>query len=199
MNTFLIPLGYALSGFLMKLSDDAFDEKQDKKFAMISGIICGILIGFLVVESVDATYIFFGIFLGTLFSRKIDGMHHILTMIAFLAITFIFGIGEIEILPLLICSLSAYLDEIGNDNLKISEKSRYLEFFFRYRFTMKIAILILSLLGLWGIITGNGVYGLNGLSPWTIVYFILFEISYELAGHLFDGIYNRFHSTSRII
>lgn len=198
MNTLIIPLGYALSGFLMKLSDDSFDEKQDKIFAIISGIICGVLIGFLAVESIDAAYIFFGIFFGTLFSRKIDGIHHILTLIAFVSITLLFGLPEMGLLTLFICSLSAYLDEIGNDNLKIAEKSKFLEFFFRYRFTMKIAILVLSILGLWQLITGITFYGLDVLSPWTIFYFILFEISYELAGHLFDGIYDRFRSSSRV-
>lgn len=198
MTPFIIPLGYALSGFLMKLSDDSFDEKQDKAFAIFTGIICGVLIGFLSVESVDAAYIFFGIFFGTLFARKIDGIHHVLTMVAFASVILIFGLPEMGIFTLLICSITAYLDEIGNDNLKISEKSRFLEFFFRYRFTMKIAILVLSLLGLWQIVTGATFYGLNVLSPWTVVYFILFEIAYEIAGHLFNGIYDKFRSTSRV-
>ena len=104
MEIILLALFYMFSGFLMKFSDDAYDERDDKKIASIIGIICGLCIGFLVINSVDAAYIFFAILLGTLFSKKIDGVHHILTLATFVLVAFIYGIPQISILTLIICS-----------------------------------------------------------------------------------------------
>ncbi|MBU4608630.1 MAG: hypothetical protein KUA33_07550, partial [Methanobacterium sp.] len=146
MECYILALFYSLSGFLMKFSDDAFDERSDKKLAIIAGIICGVLIGILTVSNLDAAYIFFAILLGTLLSKKIDGVHHIMTLIAFVSITLIMGLPFLSISTLLICTLGAYLDEIGNDNDNL-EKYRFWNFFFKYRFTLKAFILLLGLGG----------------------------------------------------
>ena len=68
--------------------------------------------------------------------------------------------------------IGAIIDEIGNDNEKIYHKSKFLEFFFEYRFALKIVILLLVLIG-W----------LNILS---FIYFLCFEIAYDLARVLFE-------------
>lgn len=164
MEIIVLALFYILSGFLMKFSDDAYDEMGDKKLASILGIICGICIGFLVVNSVDATYIFFAILLGTLFSKKIDGVHHIFTLATFVMVAFIYGVPQISILTLIICSIAAFIDEIGNDNLKLIEKSHFLEVFFRYRFAMKITIFSLAVLGLYQSLTGFNMLNMEFLS-----------------------------------
>ncbi len=190
MEALLIGIFYALSGFFMKLSDDAYDEHRNKKFAVATGIICGLIIGFLVTNSTDATYIFFGILLGTLASKKIDGIHHILTLLTFVLVAFLFGIPEIGLVTLFICFLAAYLDEIGNDNPKLAAKSHFLEIFFRYRFAMKITIGVLSILGLYQALNGFSIPGMSFLSPLTIIYFLMFEISYELGGRSSHKIYN---------
>jgi hypothetical protein len=157
---------------------------------VITGIICGLLIGFLVINSVDATYIFFGILFGTLASKKIDGIHHILTLLTFVMVAFIFGIPQIGIATLFICFIAAYLDEIGNDNLKIAAKSHFLEVFFKYRFALKITIFLMSILGLYQIFTGFTVSGMSFLSPLTFLFFLMFEISYEIGGISFNKIYS---------
>lgn len=190
MEIIALPILYALSGFLMKLSDDAYDEMRDKKFAAITGILCGLLIGYLVVNSTDAAYIFFAILIGTLISKKIDGIHHILTLGTFVLIAFIYGIPQMGLLTLIICSIAAYIDEIGNDNQKIIEKSHFLEIFFKYRFAMKITIFALSILGLYSMLTGFNIAGMDFLSFSAFFLFVLFEISYELAGNYFVRIYN---------
>ncbi|MDO9044399.1 MAG: hypothetical protein Q7U35_03735 [Methanobacteriaceae archaeon] len=190
MELIVLALFYMFSGFLMKFSDDAYDERGDKKFASILGIICGLCIGFLVVNSVDATYIFFGILLGTLFSKKIDGVHHILTLATFVLVAFIYGIPQISILTLIICSIAAFIDEIGNDNLKISDKSHFFGIFFRYRFALKITIFALAFLGLYQSITGFNIMNMEFLSFSAFFLFILFEISYELSGRYFEIAYN---------
>lgn len=190
MELIVLALFYMFSGFLMKFSDDAYDERGDKKFASIIGIICGLCIGFLVINSVDAAYIFFAILLGTLFSKKIDGIHHILTLATFVLVAFIFGIPQISLLTLIICSAAAFIDEIGNDNPKVIQKSHFFGVFFRYRFTMKIAIFLLAFLGLYQSLTGFNIMNMEFLSFSTFFLFILFEISYELAGIYFEKTYN---------
>ncbi|MEW6011655.1 MAG: hypothetical protein CIT03_01695 [Methanobacterium sp.] len=188
MEYYILALFYSLSGFLMKFSDDAFDERLDKKLAIITGILCGVLIGILAVSNLDAAYIFFAILIGTLLSKKIDGVHHILTLLAFVSITLIMGLPFLSIPTLLICSLGAYLDEIGNDNPDL-EKYRFWNFFFKYRFTLKVVIVLLGLGGYIQSLTGLSLPYIDFLSISTIFYFILFEVSYELSGYSFSRIY----------
>ncbi len=196
MEMIILAVFYALSGFFMKFSDDAYDEMGNKRFASITGIICGLFIGFLVVNSVDAAYIFFAILLGTLASKKIDGVHHVLTLATFVLVAFIYGIPQLGILTLIICAIAAYIDEIGNDNPKI-EKSHFWETFFKYRFAMKITIFSLALMGLYNSITGFNIFGLNFLSFSAFILFLLFEISYEFAGNYFLIMYDIIQGTKR--
>ena len=119
----------------------------------------------------DAAYIFIGILVGNLLAMKVDGVHHIATLLTFLIIVAICGIPGINGFILLACLLGAWIDELGNDNPKVYSKGKFFEYFFDYRFTMKVVILLLALFGFLQLIS--------------FVYFILFELSYELARYLF--------------
>lgn len=68
--------------------------------------------------------------------------------------------------------VGAIIDELGNDNEKIYQKSKFLEYFFDYRFALKIVILALVLIGL--------------LNIWSFIYFLFFEIAYEIARIVFE-------------
>ena len=191
---------YSISGFLMKLSDDSYDKKDDKLLAIIFGILCGLTIGYLVVKSSDAAYIFLGIFIGTVLSKKIDGIHHIITALVFLIIAIVFGIPDIGLGTLVICSIAAYIDEIGNDNKDINKRSKFFGLFFKYRFTLKLVIFTLSLFGLIQIFQPNfEIVGIAFMQYYTIIYFILFELFYEIAGLKFDAVYNRFSRLFRVL
>jgi hypothetical protein len=178
----------------MKLSDDEYDEKSNKLIAVIIGIVCGITIAFLASNNIDASYIFIGILIGTALSFKIDGIHHIATLLVFLLLYLIWGIfntngsilADLSLITLLICIISAFIDEIGNDNKWIYSKSKFLKFFFDYRFTMKLAILFLAILGYYQTITGFSLPFIDFLSFSTFIFFILFELSYELANIVFN-------------
>lgn len=190
---------YALSGFLMKLSDDAHDKKNNHILGIIAGILCGLCIGYLVINSADAACIFFGILIGTCAAKKINCINHFISSAVFLGMALFFGIPQIGILTLIVCSIAAYIDEIGNDNRWIAQKSRKLEIFFRYRFTLKIVILLLVVLGiLESIVPGLDIYGIQYLQAYTFAYFLIFELSYDFAGLTFDGVYNGFYSLFRI-
>lgn len=194
MNYIVLAILYSVSGFLMKLSDDEYDEKSNKLIAVIIGIICGITIAFLASNNIDASYIFIGILIGTALSFKIDGIHHIATLLVFLLLYLIWGIfnpngsilADLSLITLLICIISAFIDEIGNDNKQIYNKSKFLKFFFDYRFTMKLAILFLAILGYYQSITGFSLPFIDSLSFSTFIFFILFELSYELANIVFN-------------
>jgi len=175
----------------MKFSDDEYDKKSNKMLAVILGIFCGIAIAYLASNNIDAAYIFLGILIATGISFKIDGIHHIATLLVFLFLFTIWGINtnilsNFSLITLFICIFSAFIDEIGNDNPVIYKKSRFLRIFFDYRFSMKTAILFLALLGLYQGGTGFTLPFVYFLSFQTFIFFMLFELFYELAGFAFD-------------
>lgn len=186
---------YPLSGFFMKISDDMHDKKNNMFLGILAGILCGLFLGYLVTISLDAAYIFFGVFIGTFLAKKINCINHIVTAIVFLIIVFLLGFPAIGIGTLMICSIAAYIDEIGNDNKRIYRKSKILETFFEYRFTLKTAILVLAIFGIiQNFYPAFKIYGIYFLGIQTFLYFVMFELSYELAGLKFDAIYDRVYS-----
>lgn len=183
MSRYLIIILFALSGYFMKLSDDFYDDYDNKVMASIIGILCAIVTGLLITNDVDAVYIFSAIIIGTLFSKKIDGIHHTITLLALICFVLMYGFklnASLTAIPLVLCTVGAFIDEWGNDNPNLITNN-FLKFFFDHRFTMKIIVLFLSIASLL-----NQVYHLDlgifaGLSSMAIIYFLTFEIAYEFA------------------
>ncbi|BDZ71014.1 hypothetical protein [Methanobacterium petrolearium] len=192
---FLEAVLYALSGFFMKFSDDALDQKDNTLLGVASGLLCVAGIGYLAVNFSDAATIFLAILLGTVLSAKVDKIGHMVTLIVFLVILFIWGIPTIGIITLAICTLAAWLDEVGNDRESFEGK-KILETFFNYRCALKITVLILSILG--GLPLTSQIPGLNFFQPVTFIYFMLFDLAYELAGLKFDRIYHGLQGIYRV-
>ena len=171
-----LALSYLFSGFFMKLSDDEYDEKSNKAIAIVLGIVCGLFTAYACSIDLDAACIFIAILVGNILALKVDGIHHIATMASFI-IAFLFlglqSFSYLSIITIIICMIGAIIDEIGNDNEKIYSKSKFLEYFFDYRFTLKVVILLLVLIGL--------------LNIWSFIYFLCFEIAYEIARVLFEN------------
>ena len=86
---------FMLSGFFMKYSDVFFDVNDDLKYATIFGILCGIASAAATIYSNEAAYIFIAILVGNLIAFKVDGMHHIVTLILFIGIVLIFATEEL--------------------------------------------------------------------------------------------------------
>lgn len=178
----------------MKFSDDEYDEKSNKLIAVVLGVFCGIAIAYLASNNLDAAYIFFGILIGNAIALKIDGIHHVVTLATFLILFLILGvlglneniIGSFSIITLLICMFSALIDEWGNDNNALYEKNKFLKVFFDYRFSMKIAIFSLAILGLYQSFTGFSIPYIDFLYFSSFIFFMLFELFYELAGFVFN-------------
>ena len=158
----------------MKYSDDLFDANHDIKLSCVFGILCAVASAMASVYSIDAAYIFISVLIGCLLAIKIDVIHHVITLIVFLTIVLLCGIPDLSWVILLICILAALGDEVGHELISNVTDNRFLNLFFEYRFVMKVVILILAVCGVFNI--------------WIFLCFILFEISYELAGILFKSL-----------
>lgn len=196
---FLEPILYAFSGFFMKLSDDAYDQKKNIYLALFAGIICGISVAYLAVTSSDAACIFIAILIGTVLSLKVDSINHIAALILFVLIIVYIGIPSIGIITLIICTLAAFIDEIGNDRVGIKKFGNKVVMFFEYRFTLKLTVLFFAILGLLQpLLPLLTVPGIQYFQFQTFILFLLFDLSYEIAGLKFDTIYNGFNNLFRI-
>ena len=173
MNGICIGGCFFLSGFFMKLSDDEWDEKGRKVSACILSILCGIVSALPCIYHADSLCIFSSILLGTLVMLKVDGVHHVIAMATTLIILTLFGTPSMEYGELLICTIGAMLDEIGNDNQTIYSWGKIFQWFFDYRFSMKVVILILAL---------KGIFEFH-----SFFYFLCFEVAYEVARELYEA------------
>ena len=172
MNYIVLVLLFILSGFFMKYSDDLYDVNNDMVLSTILGIICAIASVVASLYNTDAAYIFISILIGNLIVFKVDGIHHIVTLIVFAVILFIAGIPNLSLVILLICILGIISDEIGHELIPNMTDNRFLNFFFEYRFVMKIVVLLLAVCGIFDI--------------WIFFGFIMFEIFYVVAGIVFE-------------
>ena len=148
----------------MKLSDDACDVGDDKSLAIALGLLCAITSAFATVSSASAAYIFIGILIGNLLALKVDGIHHIITLVLCVLISLVMGIPELSVVILLICIFSALLDEVGHELISNLTENKFLNYFFEYRCAMKVAIFLLAVCGVFNI--------------FFFVLFILFEFAY---------------------
>ena len=156
----------------MKYSDDLFDVNNDLKFASVFGVLCAITSAAATVYSTEAAYIFIAILIGNLIALKVDGIHHVITLIVYLIICLIMGIPELSLVVLLICILAAFSDEVGHEMISKFTDNSFLNLFFEYRCVMKVVILLLAICGVFSI--------------WIFLCFISFEIAYEFAGIVFE-------------
>ena len=153
----------------MKLSDDQFDDNNNLPLAIIFGVFCAVASAIATVNNVGAAYIFVGILIGNLLAFKIDGIHHLITLVIYIIISVIGGLPELNIAILLVCILSALGDEVGHE-LSSNTQNTFIHYFFEYRFLMKIVMLLLVLFGVFGFEI--------------FIFFILFEVAYLMAGKL---------------
>ena len=172
MSYIILAFLFILSGFFMKYSDDLYDVNHNLIFSTFFGVLCAIASVTATLYNIDAAYIFISILLGNLLALKVDGIHHIITLIVFLVVLLVVGIPNLGLVILLICILAILGDEVGHELIPNKTENRFLNFFFEYRFVMKIVVLLLAVCGVFNI--------------WAFVCFILFELSYVGAGILFE-------------
>jgi hypothetical protein len=174
MDYVYLAILFILSGFFMKLSDDEYDINNNLILATFFGVLCGLACAIASVSDVGSAYIFIAIAIGNLLAFKVDGIHHFVTFVIFAAICFTCGIPQLSIIVLLILILAALGDEVGHELINNYTENKFIQLFFEYRFVMKVVIFILVLCG--------------AFSFWTFIFFILFEVSYTMAGVVFKKV-----------
>ena len=156
----------------MKYSDDLYDVDNNLFFASIFGILCAIVSAIATVNDVGAAYVFISILIGNLIALKVDGIHHIITLIVFVVVCLIYGIPDLSLIILLICILAALSDEIGHEVISNVTDNGFINLFFEYRFVMKIVIFLLAIFGAFDVLV--------------FIYFIFFEVAYLIAEIVFE-------------
>jgi len=144
-----IILAFAIIGAGLKYIDDAFDEDtfSKKKAIVIAPIIVLIWICLSVFDLVSAT-ILFSILFAVLLTGKIDNLIFKICSIALILILFLTQMLSLLWIPLVILILMGVADEKGNDYVDNHATLKLVEFFFSYRFCMKMGVLSLCILSL---------------------------------------------------
>lgn len=186
---------YSLSGFFMKLSDELMDEKNYLLLAIISGLLTVFFSLSISTINADAACIFLSILIGTALAYKVDTVNHIISAVLFISLLLLIGCPKINYLCLILCIVANIIDEKGNDwsdkSFNDLSKNRVLKIFFKYRYTLKITVFILSAITLINIMLLKSTY-LMLFEPLTIIYFYCFDLSYEVVGLIFDRFNNFF-------
>lgn len=168
----MLAILFLLSGFFMKYSDDLVDVNNNMVLASVFGIVCAVASAAASIYNVEAAYIFISILIGNLLALKIDGVHHLITLILFIVICLIYGIADINLVILLVCILAAFSDEVGHELISTVSDNYFLNLFFEYRFVMKIVVFLLAICGVFNILI--------------FICFILFDLAYLAGGVVFE-------------
>jgi len=144
-----IILAFAIIGAGLKYIDDAFDEDRysKKKAIVIAPIIVLIWICLSLFDSISAT-ILFSILFAVLLTGKIDNLIFKVSTIALISILFLTQMLNLLWIPLVVLILMGVADEKGNDYVDNHATLTLVEFFFSYRFCMKMGLLSLCILTL---------------------------------------------------
>ena len=176
----LVYIGYMVAGSLMKLTDEIADGKLRidahkrggikwidiaSRIDIISGIIYGSIMGLLISHNITSVYVLGAIIIGCLITGKVDARGHYFALAAIILVIFSLGVESVTLPILLLVALSSVFDEMANDRYK-SFKNKAVNFFFRYRMTMKLLLLIFSVLHI--------------LDYYSIIFLLVFDFSYYL-------------------
>jgi hypothetical protein len=162
---------YFLAGLMLKTGDDLLDELSRPNLAWGPLALSGFLFGFIMTVSEWDLALMTSIIIGVLASGKVNRPQFIVGFILIASVVIVMGLPQITqvgdwLALVAIMFLAAVLDERGNDwaDKGISTRAHS---FFKFRFTLKISVLLLSI-------------------PWplmlpTAVGLLFFDTGYELA------------------
>ncbi|KAA0004719.1 MAG: hypothetical protein FE038_01875 [Thermoplasmata archaeon] len=146
---------FSILGAGIKYIDDAFDEKTfSKKIAIAIAPVLGVLWAYTMLINAVAATILLAILLAVLLKGKIDNYAHLAGLAMIFLIIIVAGV-KLMVPVLVFLTIAAVLDEVGNDFIdkkrEYLNKGRFLHkfvmAFFDQRWTLKIAILSIALLG----------------------------------------------------
>lgn len=169
----LFLLAYFGAGFTLKIGDDFLDDFGQPSYAWLPFAASGVLFGFLMAESQWDLLLFSAIIIGVLISGKVNKPQFSIGFVMIGIMLIIRGVPVITSLPELLLILGILLiasivDERGNDWAD-RQQTTFVSGFFKYRFTLKVSVLILSIfwpgfwraaVGLWFFDTGYEAAGI---------------------------------------
>jgi hypothetical protein len=153
MHFFL--LSYTLLGAGIKYIEGAYHQQTfNKKIAFALAPFFGVLWAYTMIINLYSATILFAILLGMLLRGKINNKAFLIGFFIILIIILPVGL-ELLILPLVLLTAAALLDELGNDVINYNEKYfnnkrfryRLILYFFGRRYVLKGALLYVVLLG----------------------------------------------------
>ena len=165
---------YFLAGLMLKTGDDLLDELDRGDLSWFPLALSGLLFGLIMTVSEWDLALMTSILIGVLVSGKVNRPQFIVGFVVIAVVVIWRGIpsisGPLDWLALvLMMFLAAVLDERGNDWADQQQSPRAYRFF-KYRFTLKVSVLLLSI-------------------PWplllpTAIGLWFFDLGYEIAGWL---------------
>ncbi|MHA2385602.1 MAG: hypothetical protein ACXAEE_05275 [Candidatus Thorarchaeota archaeon] len=165
-------IAYSLAGLTLKLGDDLLDELNRPNVAVVPLALSGVLFGLIMTLSEWDLVLLGAIVIGVLMSGKVNKPQFLVGFIMIGTLLFLVGVPAISdgfsrFILLLALLLAAIIDERGNEWADRDEKP-VISYFFEYRFSLKVTVLLLSLI--WP------AFLLAALGLW------LFDFGYEIAG-----------------
>lgn len=172
---------YLLAGLTLKIGDDLLDELDRPDLSWIPLALAGVLFGFIMTVSEWDLALMTSIIIGVLVSGKVNRLQFVVGFLLIFSVVIFVGLPPISswldwLTVVIMMFLAAVLDERGNDwaNQEIFPKAYK---FFEYRFTLKISVILISIL--WPLLFPAAI----GL--W------FFDLGYEIAGWIVRKNYNR--------
>ncbi len=174
-----------ICGFFTKLTDELVDEPFKVRFPKLqyaTGIIYGLLAGYLVVNSPEFATLIIAISLGVLFAGKIDSKAHQFAIGGiFLFIAFA-GIPQINFFLVVLFTALGFLDELLNDLIDRAKEKKVrvnelVAKFVNARLSLEIGTLAV------GVITGNFVY---------FIALFVFDLAYNIVEKILPHFVERF-------
>lgn len=165
---------YLLAGLTLKIGDDLLDELDRPDFSWVPLALAGVLFGFIMTVSEWDLALLTSIIIGVIASGKVNRLQFVVGFVLILAVVILVGIPPISswldwLTLVIMMFLAAVLDERGNEwtDQAISPKAYK---FFEYRFTMKVSVILISLIWPWLFPAAVGLW--------------FFDLGYEIAGWL---------------
>lgn len=145
---FFFVCAFAILGGGIKYIDDAFDENTfSKKKAMLLAPFLGVFWAYTMSLDPAAATILAAVLLSVFVSGKIDNNAFWLGLIVTILLAFYLG-GLVNFLwlPLIALTIAGFLDEMGNNFVgKKPKMNNLVQYFFEYRFIMKIVVFVFAL------------------------------------------------------
>ena len=173
-------LSYPILGAGIKFIDAAYDDNTcSKKLALLIAPLLGILWGYTMFLNIFSATLLLAVVIGVFATGKIDNRAHIIGMLTVILIILYMHV-EFLLIPLVGFIVAGVVDELGNDFIdkkkahlnKHRLSHRFAILFFEHRWTLKVAVLGMVVLG---------------VMPWYFfVAMVLFDYAYLSVGFLSD-------------